>query len=129
MRTPGGESCGSSTSGVLPIRSSSELRPRRPSAIPARHGGQEDDRRALAHGCVQAAARPHVLAVDVDVHVRADLARRRRSRAPSAGSRVAQVLEQLAHRRARGLDLARAACLLTQDGRDAYDAHRVQNST
>src|SRR5689334_3573248 len=94
---PGGDRCRSATSGVLPIRSS-----RLSATIPARHRGQEDHGRVLTNRCVQAAARAHVLAVDVHVHVRTDLlavvdllAERRQPRR--------EVLEYFTHRRAGSL--------------------------
>src|SRR5262245_30517109 len=130
MRTPGGERRCNSTTGVLPIRSSSEAAttPVLLAAIPARHRGQEHDRRALADGCVQPVARPYVLAVHVEVDVGADLAavvdpvaERREPRR--------EILEQLPQRRPGRLDLLRAPGLLTEHGGNPDDTHRVQNST
>ena len=51
------------------------------------------------------------------------------TRVPSAGRRFDEVLEQLAHVLAGGLDLAGAAGLLAEDRWDANEAHRAQNST
>src|SRR5712691_4666482 len=70
MRTDGvGASRCSSTSGVFPIRSSSE-----PAALATRHRGQQDHCRGLVDGRLESVARAHVLALDVDVHERRDAA-------------------------------------------------------
>src|SRR5215475_598770 len=74
-RTSGlGLSRGSSTSGVFPTRSSS------PAAVaaldtgrPAGHGGEQDDRRRIVDGGVEAVLGADVLALDVDVHERCDV--------------------------------------------------------
>src|SRR3954452_15811931 len=99
MRRPGGWMCASSTSGGEPIRSS-RLR----ASTAAGHCRQEDDRRAVADKGVEAVARAHVLAVDVDVHERLDrsvlvdaLGERRDSRG--------EILEELTNIRPCSLDL------------------------
>src|SRR3989442_10973223 len=122
MRAPGGDSLVSSTSGVLPIRSRSEL------ATATGHRRQEDHGRTVADGRVEAAARAHVLAVDVDVDERADLLAVVDALS-ERGDLDAQVLHQLAHRVAARLDLARAARLVAQHRGNLDDAHRAQNST
>src|SRR5437764_7205116 len=119
---PGGERRWSSTSGVSPIRSSRLL-----ASTAAGHGRKQDDRAGFAHRCVEPVARAHVLAVDVDVHERPDLAFVVDPRAERREPR-GEVLEELADGRAGRLDLARAACLRTKNGRDPDDAHRWQNS-
>src|SRR5262245_18596288 len=121
MVRPGGESLRSSTSGVLPIRSRSEL-------PTTGHRRKQDDSRGLADGRVEAVAGAYVLAVSVDVDEAPDLAL---AVDPFAERRDAhgQVLEQLAEGRAGGLDLARAARLCAKHGGDPHDAHLLQNST
>src|SRR3954468_420343 len=121
MVRPGGESLRSSTSGVLPIRSRSEL-------ATTGHRRKQDDGRRFADRRVEAVARADVLAVDVDVDERPDLALAVDAFA-ERGNPDAEVLEQLADRRAGGLDLARAARLGAKHRGDAHDAHRLQNST
>src|SRR5947208_10430386 len=121
MVRPAGESLRSSTSGVLPIRSRSEL-------PTTGHRREQDDRRRLAHRRVEAVARAHVLAVDVDVDERPDLALAVDALAERRDAH-AEVLEELADGRAGGLDLARAARLGAEHRGDAHDAHRLQNST
>src|SRR6266699_1733649 len=107
MRTPGfGVRRGSSTSGVLPTSSRSEL-------ATTGHRRQENHRRALAHRRLEAVARAHVLAFDVDVHEARELAVVEDARAESRKLRH-QVVEQLAHGRALGEHLALAAGLLAQ---------------
>src|SRR5205085_8206370 len=100
--------------GVFPIRSSSEL-------ATTGHRREENHRGAFTHGRLEADARAHVLAVDVDVHERVQLAVAVDARAECryAGS---QVLEELSHRRAGGFDLARAARLVTKHRRNSDDA-------
>ena len=71
----------------------------------------------LADRRVEAVARADVLAVDVDVHERPDLAVAVDAR-PERGDALREVLEQLAHGRPGGLDLACAACLGAQHGRE-----------
>ena len=93
------------------------------------HRRQQDDGRAVAHRRVEAVAGAHVLAVDVDVHERLDLAVAVDARAERGDARR-QILEQLAHGRAGGLDLARAARLRAQHRRDPDDVLTcAQNST
>src|SRR3954449_5525012 len=157
MVRPAGESLDSSTSGVSPIRSSSELpttastalkgfarsawpgggggRLRRPEAAAGQgrqgttgHRREENHGRALAHRRVQAVARAHVLAVHVDVDERTDLTLAVDARAERRDARR-QVLEELPHRGPRRPDLARAARLRAEDRRDSHDAHLAQNST
>src|ERR1700749_5173264 len=95
----------SATSGVSPIRSSNEL-----ATTAARHGGQEDHGAAVADRRVEPVARAHVLAVDVDVHERLQLALGVHLAAErwDAGG---QVLEQLADGRAARFELARTSGL------------------
>ena len=57
---------GSSTSGVLPTRSSRTRR----GLSATRHGGQQDHRRAVVDLGLEPVLRAHVLALDVDVHER-----------------------------------------------------------
>src|SRR5579871_4779930 len=114
---------GSSTSGVLPIRSSSEL-----ASTAARHGGQEDDRRTVAHGRLEPVARADVLAVDVHVDERRQLAVLVDARAESRHTHR-EVLEELTHRGAARLDLPRAARLRAQNRRNTNETHLAQNST
>src|SRR3954454_11998978 len=121
MARPGGESRRSSTSGVLPIRSRSEL-------PTTGHRRKQDDSRRVADWGVETVARAHVLAVDVDVDEGSDLAFSVDA-LPERGNADAEVLEQLADCRARGFDLARAARLGAKHRRDPHDAHRLQNST
>src|SRR5947199_5730885 len=101
--------------------------------LATRHRRQEDHRRARAYLGVESFARSNILAFDVDVDEPRDItvfddlfAQRRESRH--------QVVEQVAHRRAFGFDLSRAADFRTQRRWDANDAQAgslvpAQNST
>ncbi len=51
-----------------------ERRPLHERRLAARHGGEQDDRRALGDRRVEPLQRPHVLVVEVDVHERRDVA-------------------------------------------------------
>src|SRR6478752_6015499 len=104
MRRPWGWMRANSTSGVEPIRSSRlpAGRDARLAGTAAGHCRQEDDRRAIAHRCVEATAGSHVLAVDVDVHERLD----RSVLVDPLGERGdtgSEILEQLADIRPRCL--------------------------
>src|SRR5689334_1761177 len=120
MRTPVfGVRRASSTSGVLPTRSSRDFdvsslisgaaKGRAPPAgnAPARsaattgHGGEEDDGLALAHRRVEAVERAHVLALEVDVHERRDLLVPVEELRAEVREAAREVVEDLAHRAAR----------------------------
>src|SRR5689334_15734176 len=67
-RTSGdGDKVGRPTSGVLPTEST-RLSKRMGRGSAAGYGRQDDNRRAVGHGGVQAAGEADVLVVDVDVH-------------------------------------------------------------
>jgi hypothetical protein len=87
----------------------------------------------LPHRGVETLARAYVLAFDVDVHERREVVVLDELRAQRGEPRD-QIVEQLAHRRAVGLDLALAADLGSQRGWNANDAQAgsrvpAQNST
>src|SRR5262249_44850574 len=111
---------GSSTSGVLPTRS------RRldagASLLATGHGREQDDLRALGHRGLEALARADVLAADVRVHERREIAVLV-DLGLQARKAVRQVVEHLAEGRAGGLDLALAVRLGAQRRRDADDGH------
>src|SRR4051794_24458454 len=123
MRTEGfGESRGSSTSGVLPTRS--RRLEAAASLLATCHRGEEDDLRPLRDRGVEALAGADVLAADVRVHERREIAVLVELRAETreAGR---QVVEHLAERAAGGFDLALAVRLVPQRGRDADDRHWI----
>src|SRR5204863_7263699 len=111
-RTPGfGETRRSSTSGVLPIRSSSEE-----ATIALRTAGhcwQEDHGRVVLDGRVQPFERAHVLALEVHVHEGRDRVVLDELRAQSREP-IHQVVQELAHGAASGVNLARAVRLGAQ---------------
>src|SRR5262245_33346235 len=131
MRTVGfGESRASSTSGVEPIRSRSE-----PACalVSTGHRRQEDDRLAVVHGRLEAFERPDVLAAEIDVDERCELAVREKLRRERRIA-VDEVVDDLAHRVPARLELALTADLGAQRGRDANGRHQIwrgalQNST
>src|SRR6266508_54882 len=119
-RTDGrGEKCRNSTSGVLPIRSRRDEAGRR---SPTGHCREEDDRRRLTDGRLEALAGANVLAFDVDVHERRDAAVVQDPRA-ERGEPAPEIVEHLAHRSSLGQHLALAACLFTERGWNPDDAH------
>src|SRR3954451_986815 len=108
-RTDGfGDSRGSSTRGVLPTRSS--RLDGGASRLATGHRGQQDDLRALADRGIEALAGADVLAADVRVHEGREVAVLVDLRL-QAGEAAGQVVQHLAERRARGLDLALAVRL------------------
>src|SRR4051812_34043881 len=124
-----GERRGSSTSGVLPISSSTEWDS---GLVATGHRGQEDQLRAGLDGRLEPVERAHVLAVQVDVDEGRDVAVLVDLRAqPRILAR--EVLEQLADGGAGHLDLPLVAGLGAQRGRDADSRHActgpAQNST
>src|SRR2546421_958120 len=95
MRTDGfGVSRGSSTSGVLPTRSSSDEATVR-LELSTGHRRQQDDRCPFTNRRLDAVERAHVLALDVDVHERRDVVVFHELRA-QPGEALHQVVEQLA---------------------------------
>src|SRR5213593_952062 len=98
----------SSTRGVSPMSD------RRLSATSelgtAGHGGQQDHGRAGLDGGVETVERPHVLALDVDVHERGDVAVLDELRAQPGETR-GEVVQELAHGAADGGNLALATGL------------------
>src|SRR6185295_3720494 len=110
----------SSTSGVLPTRSSSDAATCGLTGT-ARHRRQEDHGVAVRNLRLVAVARANVLSADVDVRV-LELAVQRRE----AGG---EVVEELAHVLAVGDHLALAVRVDAERRRNADDAHRAaQNS-
>ena len=94
-------------------------------ALAAGHRRQEDHRRALPTGVSRPCERAHVLVVDVDVDERRDLVPAVEHLAAEPGKALGQVVQHLAHRAARGLDLARAADLGAERRRDADSRSRA----
>src|ERR687887_432350 len=128
--TPGcDDNRGSSTSGVFPTRSSSEV-PTGPAST-TRHRRQHDDGRVVADGGIEAVLGPDVLGLHVDVHERRQLVVC--EQLPAQGGEAAhQIVEQLAHGVAARFDLSGALCLATEGGRDPDSAQwptPAQNST
>src|SRR3954449_6052786 len=131
-RTDGlGARRGSSTSGVLPT--SSRREPAVRTLEPTGHGGEEDHGGAMLDRRIEPVERPDVLALDVDVHVRGDVAvlHELRSQTGEAGH---QVEEQFPHGVALGRHLAGAADVAPQHRWDPDPAHACaglpeQNST
>src|SRR5439155_23313979 len=116
-------------SGVLPTRSSSEGW----SLAATGHGRKEDHRLTLAHRRVETFEGAHVLALDVDVHERGDLAVLEEL-LPEAREARRQVLEHGPHGLADRRNLALAADLRAErggnaDGRHACAGRPAQNST
>ena len=117
---------------VLPLRSRREDATR---CSATGHRRQQDDRRGVADGCFEALARTHVLALDVDVDERRDLAVLEHL-SSEAGETLGEVVEQVADGVTGRLDLARSAGRGAQSGGDADDRHQCtsagrpwQNST
>ncbi len=79
-------------------------------------------RGGVADGRVEALERPDVLAVHVDVHEGRDASVFEHLRPESREAR-GEVVEELSDRSARALDLAIAADLAAERGRDADAAH------
>ena len=94
-------------------------------ALAARHRRQEDHGRALAHRRVEALERAHVFAVQVDVDEGGDPVAVLEHLVAEAREAVGEIAEHLAERSAGGLDLARAADLVSQRRRDADADHCV----
>src|SRR5438093_1543049 len=127
-RTSGfGESRGSSTRGVLPTRSRREDA----TLLPTGHGREQDDGRVVVDRRLEAVLRPDVLAFDVDVHERRQIVLL--EQLPAQGREAAhQVVQELTHGSALGLDLSCALGLRAERGRDPYPAQCPtpwQNST
>src|SRR5947209_2773205 len=109
----------SSTSGVLPTRSSSEGW----SLAATGHRGQEDHGLPLSHGSVEPVEGAHVLALDVDVHERRDLAVVLEDLAAEAGEARREVLEDRADGLALRGNLPLAADLGAQRGGNPDGGH------
>src|SRR5206468_3175582 len=109
-----------SISGVWPTRSS------RDSPVPRRlatgHRREKDHGVAVLHRRLEAVERPYVLALDVDVDERRDVVVLDELRSQPGEARD-QVVEQLAHGRARGGHLALAAGLGAKRGWNADGLH------
>ena len=104
--------------------------------LAAGHRREQDHGRALANRRVEPVEHADVLAVEVDVHEGRDAFAVVENLPPEAGEARSEVGEHVAHRRAGRLDLARAADLGAQGGRDANLGHGAtcragpwQNST
>src|SRR5438445_11023389 len=94
-RTEGfGERCRSSTSGVLPT--SSRREPAVRTLEPTGHGGEEEHGGAMLDRRIEPVERPDVLALDVDVHVRRDVAVLHELR-PQTGEAGHEIEEQFPH--------------------------------
>ena len=103
--------------------------------LPPAIAGRQDHGVARVDGRLEPVERADVLAAEVDVDERRDVAVRedlpRQRRVP-----LDEVVEHLAHRRSVDLDVPRAADLVPERGRDADDGHDActpgtpeQNST
>src|SRR3954471_10272591 len=115
MRTPSfGVRCVSSTSGVLPTSSSSDVAVMLGTA--AGHRGQEDHRRVVRDGCVESLREgPHVLTLEVHVDERCDVAVLDEL-VRKTGIACDEIVDHGAHGVAARVDLAFAADLRAECG-------------
>src|SRR3954451_17116795 len=122
MRTPSfGVRCVSSTSGVLPTSSSSEVAVMLGTA--AGHRGQQDHRRVVRDGCVESLRqRAHVLALEVHVDERRDVAVLDEL-VRKTGITRDEIVNHRAHGLAARVDLALAADLRAERGWEANRGH------